>query len=61
MKNRLREIWQQTPPRSRHALIALALLLTHPGSQFAVPLWVKFACAIAMGLGTMSGGWRIIR
>lgn len=41
-------------------IIALALLLTHPGAAFAVPLWVKIACAIAMGLGTMSGGWRII-
>ena len=42
-------------------IIALALLLAHPGVEFVVPMWVKLACAIAMGLGTMSGGWRIIR
>lgn len=27
----------------------------------AVPLWVKFACAFAIALGTWIGGWRIIR
>ncbi|MGC4098901.1 MAG: inorganic phosphate transporter [Nitrospira sp.] len=26
-----------------------------------VPTWVIVACALAMGLGTMVGGWRIIR
>ncbi|MFH1157815.1 MAG: inorganic phosphate transporter [Pseudomonadota bacterium] len=42
-------------------IIALALLLASPGQEFAVPLWVKLSCALAMGLGTMAGGWRIIR
>jgi PiT family inorganic phosphate transporter len=42
-------------------IIALALTLAHPGETFAVPFWVIISCAIAMGLGTMSGGWRIIR
>lgn len=42
-------------------IIALALMLAYPGQEFEVPLWVIMACAIAMGLGTMSGGWRIIR
>jgi len=28
---------------------------------FAVPVWVKVACAVAMGLGTAGGGWRIIK
>ena len=42
-------------------IIALALVLAHPGAEFAVPLWVKIVCAVAMGLGTLSGGWRIIR
>jgi PiT family inorganic phosphate transporter len=42
-------------------IIALALLLVHPAENFSVPLWVKLACSVAMGLGTMSGGWRIIR
>ncbi len=26
-----------------------------------VPTWVKFACALAIGLGTMAGGKRIIK
>jgi PiT family inorganic phosphate transporter len=26
-----------------------------------VPLWVKLVCATAIGLGTFSGGWRVIR
>jgi PiT family inorganic phosphate transporter len=26
-----------------------------------VPTWVKIACAAAMGLGTASGGWRIMK
>jgi PiT family inorganic phosphate transporter len=42
-------------------IIALALVLAHPAQGFEVPLWVKLACAVAMGLGTMTGGWRIIR
>jgi PiT family inorganic phosphate transporter len=46
-------------------IIALALItygkLQSHGAAVAVPVWVKLACALAMGLGTMSGGWRIIR
>lgn len=42
-------------------IIALAMLLTYPQESFSIPLWVKLSCAIAMGLGTLSGGWRIIR
>jgi PiT family inorganic phosphate transporter len=42
-------------------IIALALVLTYPEKEFSVPLWVILSCAIAMGLGTLSGGWRIIR
>lgn len=42
-------------------IIALALVLYRPGTEFSVPLWVIISCAVAMGLGTMSGGWRIIR
>ncbi|MDP2891828.1 MAG: inorganic phosphate transporter [Bacillota bacterium] len=26
-----------------------------------VPLWVKISCAVAMGLGTSVGGWKIIK
>jgi PiT family inorganic phosphate transporter len=28
--------------------------------EFQVPHWVSIACYIAIGLGTMTGGWRII-
>jgi PiT family inorganic phosphate transporter len=31
------------------------------GSDFYVPLWVVLACHAAMGLGTLTGGWRIVR
>jgi inorganic phosphate transporter, PiT family len=30
-------------------------------TSFRVPIWVIFAAHAAIGLGTMSGGWRIIR
>ena len=44
-------------------IIALALMICYstPESAFSVPLWVKIACATMMGLGTLTGGWRIIR
>ena len=41
-------------------IIALAIILAYPQDDFTVPLWVKLSCAIAMGLGTMAGGKRII-
>jgi PiT family inorganic phosphate transporter len=31
------------------------------GSQFYVPLWVILSAHAAIGLGTLAGGWRIIR
>ncbi|HEY9722177.1 MAG TPA: inorganic phosphate transporter [Oscillatoriaceae cyanobacterium] len=31
------------------------------GHPFVVPLWVKTIAAIAMGLGTSAGGWKIIK
>lgn len=42
-------------------IIALALMLAYPGEAFDIPLWVIVTCALAMGLGTLTGGWRIIR
>lgn len=26
-----------------------------------IPIWVEYACFLAIGLGTLSGGWRIIK
>jgi PiT family inorganic phosphate transporter len=31
------------------------------GAQFHVPFWVVISCQAAMALGTMLGGWRIVR
>ncbi len=29
--------------------------------DFDVPFWVVLSCQLAMGLGTLMGGWRIVR
>lgn len=42
-------------------IIALALVATGHLSSFAVPMWVILLAAAAMGLGTLAGGWRVIR
>jgi len=42
-------------------VFALALFLGGVLPQFQVPLWVILLCGVVMGLGTMFGGWRIIR
>jgi PiT family inorganic phosphate transporter len=31
------------------------------GSEFSVPFWVVISCQAAMALGTLMGGWRIVR
>src|SRR4051794_41855200 len=33
----------------------------HLGKEFFVPFWVVISCQAAMGLGTLMGGWRIVR
>ena len=33
----------------------------HLGSDFYVPLWVVLSCQAAMALGTLFGGWRIVK
>jgi PiT family inorganic phosphate transporter len=42
-------------------IITLALVTSGELHTFHVPLWVILASALAMGLGTYSGGFRIIR
>jgi PiT family inorganic phosphate transporter len=42
-------------------IITLVLLLGGHITEFAVPTWVILACATAITLGIMSGGWRIVR
>jgi PiT family inorganic phosphate transporter len=43
--------------------IIAALLFAHgiEGGRFHVPFWVVLACQAAMALGTLFGGWRIVR
>jgi PiT family inorganic phosphate transporter len=31
------------------------------GDKFYVPFWVVLTCQLAMGLGTLFGGWRIVK
>jgi PiT family inorganic phosphate transporter len=44
-------------------IIAVLLFTTGhlEGSQFYVPFWVIMAAHAALALGTMAGGWRIVR
>jgi PiT family inorganic phosphate transporter len=43
-------------------VIAVLLYSTgYLGGEFKVPEWVVLSCYTAMALGTLSGGWRIIR
>ncbi len=48
-------------------IIVMALLSTgylkapEAGHTPGVPLWVVLACQAAMGLGTLTGGWRIVK
>ena len=43
--------------------IIAVLLFTqgYLGSEFHIPLWVVLSAQLAMGLGTLFGGWRIVR
>jgi PiT family inorganic phosphate transporter len=42
-------------------IIAGLLYSSHLIAHFYIPLWVVLACQAAMALGTMSGGWRIVK
>ena len=43
-------------------IIAILLFSSgYLGSEFYVPLWVILAAHAAIGLGTMAGGWRIVK
>ena len=43
------------------ALVATGHIATVKGKSPHVPLWVVLVCHAAMALGTMSGGWRIVK
>ncbi len=42
-------------------ILTLVLMLGGFIPHFAVPFWVMLACASAITLGILSGGWRIVR
>jgi inorganic phosphate transporter, PiT family len=45
-------------------VISLALIANGTikgGDDFSVPAWVVISCGLAIGLGTYTGGWRIIK
>ncbi len=41
-------------------IITAVLVAAGVEKSFRVPDWVILACATAMGLGTLSGGWRVV-
>jgi PiT family inorganic phosphate transporter len=43
------------------ALVATGHLAVAAGQRPGVPFWVVVVCHAAMGIGTLSGGWRIVR
>ena len=42
-------------------IIAGVLYTSGLSKEFSIPFWVVLACHAAIGLGTLSGGWRIVR
>ena len=43
-------------------IVAILLFSTgHLGPEFYVPFWVVLAAHAALGLGTLAGGWRIVK
>lgn len=43
------------------AIIGMILLASHKTSEFTVPTWVILMCTTGITLGTMFGGWSIIK
>lgn len=41
-------------------IITAVLVASGIEKSFRVPDWVILACAVSMGLGTLSGGWRVV-
>jgi PiT family inorganic phosphate transporter len=42
-------------------IITMALFASGKIKTLDVPMWVVFTCALAMGFGTIFGGWKIIK
>lgn len=42
-------------------VFTLALVLAGVFSEFVIPLWVILLCAVTMAIGTLTGGWKIMK
>src|SRR6266496_1550485 len=42
-------------------IMAMLIAKGRLGEKSPLPLWVILSCQLAMGLGTLSGGWRIVK
>lgn len=42
-------------------IVVMALTIADVQNGDSIPIWVKFACAAMLSLGTYAGGWRIMR
>ncbi|MDF9814701.1 inorganic phosphate transporter [Streptomyces sp. SPB162] len=42
-------------------IVVMALTIADVNDGDSIPIWVKFACAAMLSLGTYAGGWRIMR
>lgn len=42
-------------------IFTLALVMGHILPSFIIPIWVIFLCAFVMAIGTLTGGWRILK
>lgn len=42
-------------------IVVMALTIADVQNADSIPIWVKFACAAMLSLGTYAGGWRIMR
>src|SRR5207249_1705544 len=51
----------QSDAQKSMGIITMALVSQGILKSADIPVWVIFACAAAMALGTAAGGWRIIR
>ena len=51
----------QNDAQKTMGIITLALYIFHEIPEIHVPFWVKLSCALAMGLGTATGGWKIVK
>jgi PiT family inorganic phosphate transporter len=50
----------QADAQKTMGVIAMALASYHGTQMEEIPTWVVLSCAVAMGIGTAAGGWRII-